>query len=139
MFEGSITWSVSRRLNRYLSVQERLLNRPIMPLSRQPSSSAVSCSPRASVNPSSYVAIDTLLKTLKTCSRRMQTAFSTFHDELQILERLYYKGKNQHRSALFWKRAAEIKRYGERLDGMGLPDVLALLRCSFFGATTIQK
>lgn len=32
-----------------------------------------------------------------------------------------------------------MKRYGERLGSMGLPDSLALLRCSFFGATTIQN
>jgi hypothetical protein len=80
-----------------------------------------------------------VLKELKSCSRRLQTTFSAYHDELQILERLFYKGKNQHRSALFWKRAAEMKRYGERLDALGFPDMFALLRSSFFGATSIQK
>src|SRR6266436_1779555 len=98
---------------------------------RRPSSPPLSSSPRASIDPSSYPSIDSVLKELKSCSRRLQTTFSAYHDELQILERLFYKGKNQHRSALFWKRAAEMKRYGERLDALGFPDIFALLRSSF--------
>jgi hypothetical protein len=54
-------------------------------------------------------------------------------EELQILERLYYKGKNQHRAALFWKRVSEVRRYARRLDGVGLPDVVERLHRSFFG------
>lgn len=97
------------------------------------------CSPRGSLDAISHTSIDSVLKELKSSSRRLQTAFSVFRVELQVLERLYYKGKNQHRSALFWKRASEIKRYGERLDGMDLPTSVELLRCSFFGATSVQK
>ena len=33
-----------------------------------------------------------------------------------MLERLYYKGKNQHRTALFWQRVAEMRKFGERVD-----------------------
>lgn len=100
---------------------------------------ALNCSPRTSIDPSFHASIDSVLKDLKSCSRRLQAVFSGFHDELQVLQRLYYKGKNQHRPALFWKRAAEMKRYGERLDYIGLPGVFELLRCSFFGATSIEK
>jgi hypothetical protein len=91
------------------------------------------------MDPSSHASIDSILKDLKSCSRRLQVVFSAYHDELQILQRLYYKGKNQHRPALFWKRAAEMKRYGERLDCTGLPGAFELLRCSFFGAISIQN
>src|SRR5882762_8290942 len=110
-----------------------------MAASRWPSPPPISCLPRAATNPSTYVPIDSVLKDLKSCSRRLQNVFSSYHDELQLLERLYYKGKNQHRSALFWKRAAEMKRYGERLDALGFPDNFTLLHCSFFGATSSQQ
>jgi hypothetical protein len=58
---------------------------------------------------------------------------SAQENELKILERLYYKGKNQHRAALFWKRVAEIRRCGQRLDKVGVLDIVERLRCSFFG------
>jgi len=106
---------------------------------RWPSSPALSPLPRVSIDPSYYPSLDSVLKDLKSCSRRLQSVFSAYHDELQILERLFYKGKNQHRSALFWKRAAEMKRYCERLDTLGFPDMFALLRSSFYGATSIQR
>lgn len=99
----------------------------------------LTCSSRVSVDPSHYASIDSILKDMKVCSRRLQLTFSTYLDELHILERLYYKGKNQHRSALFWKKTIEMKRYGERLVNMALPDNCELLRCSFFGATSIQQ
>ena len=106
---------------------------------RWPSSPALSPLPRDSIDPSFHLSLDSVLKDLKSCSRRLESIFSAYRDELQILERLFYKGKNQHRSALFWKRAAEMKRYGERLDTLGFPDMFALLRSSFYGATSIQR
>ncbi|EGN93226.1 hypothetical protein SERLA73DRAFT_16640, partial [Serpula lacrymans var. lacrymans S7.3] len=83
--------------------------------------------------------VDASLKDLKTCSRRLQTVSAIVGDELKILERLYYKGKNQHRSALFWKRVVEIRRYGRRLSEASLWETLELFRCSFFGANSFQK
>ncbi|EGO18610.1 hypothetical protein SERLADRAFT_443945 [Serpula lacrymans var. lacrymans S7.9] len=90
------------------------------------------CSPRNSIDPISYPLVDASLKDLKTCSRRLQTVSAIVGDELKILERLYYKGKNQHRSALFWKRVVEIRRYGRRLSEASLWETLELFRCSFF-------
>ncbi|KII88572.1 hypothetical protein PLICRDRAFT_110740 [Plicaturopsis crispa FD-325 SS-3] len=102
-------------------------------------STPLSFSARSSLDPSSYAPIDSILKNLKTCSRRLQTALSAHRDEMQILERLHYKGKNQHRSALFWRRVTEIRRYGMRLHGVGLYGILETLRASFFGVSSAQN
>ena len=50
-----------------------------------------------------------------------------------MLERLYYKGKNQPRPALFWQRVAEMRKFVERVDEMHMDDVVESLRLSFWG------
>ncbi|KAI9064359.1 hypothetical protein FKP32DRAFT_1570669 [Trametes sanguinea] len=91
------------------------------------------CTPRASVDAAHTPTIDSVLKQLKACSRRLQAALSTHRTELQVLERLYYKGKNQHRTALFWQRVAEMRRLGGRVDEMHIDDVVESLRLAFWG------
>jgi len=49
------------------------------------------------------------------------------------LHQLYYKGKNQHRAALFWRRVVEMRRYGDRVQELDLPSLVDSLRYSFFG------
>ncbi|KAF9231057.1 hypothetical protein BU15DRAFT_16727, partial [Melanogaster broomeanus] len=53
---------------------------------------------------------------------RLKAAVSSFTDELRILERLYYKSKNQHRMALFFKCVPRSGCYGKRLVGLDLPE-----------------
>ncbi|KAI0709115.1 hypothetical protein C8Q76DRAFT_742283 [Earliella scabrosa] len=89
--------------------------------------------PRAALQADKCPAVDALLKQLKTCTRRLQNALASHRTELQVLERLYYKGKNQHRTALFWQRVAEMRRLGERVDEMHMDDVVESLRLSFWG------
>jgi len=89
--------------------------------------------PRSSLSTSSSASVDTILKDFKVFSRHLRTVVSAQGNELHILERLYYKGKNQHRAALFWKRVAEIRKYGQRLDRVGICDIVERLRRSFFG------
>ncbi|KAJ6547518.1 hypothetical protein B0H19DRAFT_953189 [Mycena capillaripes] len=104
---------------------------------RQPPST----SPRAaknSLDSALHPHIDAALKQLKSCARSLQPILSTFSDELQILHRLYYKGKNQHRSALFWRRAAEMRRYGDRVEELSLSSLVDSLRYSFFGEDVQQ-
>ncbi|KZP24851.1 hypothetical protein FIBSPDRAFT_821679 [Athelia psychrophila] len=104
-----------------------------MPVRRNLRAPNVSFVPRDSLDPLHSGSIDAALKELRSGSRRLKAACSVFHDELKILERLYYKGKNQHRTSLFWKRAVELKRLCERLDGMNAFDMVEQLRCSFWG------
>lgn len=102
-------------------------------MKRYAKSPCLSPSPRNLLDESRHVSIDALLKELKICSRRTHVALNAFKDECQILERLYYKGKNQHRAALFWRSVIEIRRYCGRLDGMRIGDLIDALRSSFFG------
>ncbi|KIY50903.1 hypothetical protein FISHEDRAFT_38374 [Fistulina hepatica ATCC 64428] len=88
---------------------------------------------RASLPASAYSVIDSLLRDLKTSCRQLQSDLDLFHHELRLLERVYYKGKNQHRPALFWKRVHEVRRYAQRLDEMGLSALLDAMRYSFYG------
>ena len=100
---------------------------------------ALSVRPRSSLSLLSCAGIDGVLKDIKVFTRRLRAAMAKQGEELRILERLYYKGKNQHRAALFWKRVSELRRYARRLDGMALPDIVDHLRHSFFGGGAPQR
>ncbi|KAG6337200.1 hypothetical protein ID866_1872 [Astraeus odoratus] len=108
-----------------------------MPAQRTRQPPPITCVPRSTVDPLLHKDVDGLLKDLKFASRRIQTAGVSFVDEMRILERLYYKNKNQHRSAPFFKRMSEIRRYGQRLVELNVWERAELLRTSFFGLTTI--
>ncbi|KAG1782451.1 hypothetical protein EV702DRAFT_1192128 [Suillus placidus] len=100
---------------------------------------ATSFSERASLENSLHSAVDGILKDLKACSRRLQAALAAYQDEMQVLERLYYRSKNQHRAALFFKRISEIRRYGWRLVEANMIEDVHLLRASFYGANVVQS
>ncbi|KAF4608429.1 hypothetical protein EYR40_000774 [Pleurotus pulmonarius] len=93
----------------------------------------VTHSPRASLLLDLHPVINGALKELKSAHRRLQAACAEFGRELQILNKLYYKGYNQHRLALFWKRTAEIRKYGRRVDDADIVSIADVLRSSFFG------
>ncbi|KAI3610720.1 hypothetical protein WG66_007052 [Moniliophthora roreri] len=76
--------------------------------------------------------VDLVLKELKSCSKRLQVSLTAYDGELKILERIYYKGKNQHQSALFWKRIAEMRRYSRRVERLQLSTLLDEIRLTFF-------
>ncbi|KAK0503218.1 hypothetical protein EDD18DRAFT_1136933 [Armillaria luteobubalina] len=92
--------------------------------------------PRHTLDQALHFSVDAVLKNLKKCRNQYKTILATFQDELDILERLYYKGKNQHRSALFWKRVAETRRYGSRLTEMNLVQLIDDMQYSFFDTNT---
>ncbi|PBK96809.1 hypothetical protein ARMGADRAFT_924633 [Armillaria gallica] len=92
--------------------------------------------PRDTLDQALHFSVDSALKNLKKCRNQFKTILATFQDELHILERLYYKGKNQHRSALFWKRVAETRRYGSRLNELDLVKLVDGMQHSFFDTNT---
>lgn len=96
-------------------------------------------SPRQTLAPDLYAIIDSILKDLKICARRLQAAFTSHQAELRVLERLYSKGNNQHRTALFWRRVADVRRCGRRVDETKLPELVDRFRLSFWGETAQQK
>lgn len=115
-------------------VQARCVtNRDMSRLYRPPPTNQRS---RDTLDQALHFSVDSALKNLKKCRNQFKTIFATFQDELDILERLYYKGKNQHRSALFWKRVAETRRYGNRLNETDLVKLIDDMQHSFFDTNT---
>ncbi|KAH9934759.1 uncharacterized protein B0H18DRAFT_486926 [Fomitopsis serialis] len=95
--------------------------------------------PKASLGSTAQSDINGVLKQLKTCTRRLQTALASHALELQVLERLYYKGKNQHRTELFWRSVVEIRRYGTRVEEMQLYGLVETMRVAFWGEAALQN
>jgi len=93
-------------------------------------------SPRSSIPQEKQSDVDVILKGLKTCSTRLRASMSSFADEFHLLERVYYKSKNQHLSSIFFKRVSDVRRYGYRLSGLQLPELVAELRAAFFGTNS---
>ncbi|KAK7054932.1 hypothetical protein VNI00_003395 [Paramarasmius palmivorus] len=102
------------------------------PYSRVPKASSVKRSERVDLPAEHHPTVDTILKELKQVSKRLQTYLTVFDGEIKVLERLYYKGKNQHRPALFWKRVTEMRRYGKRVEQLQLVNFFEDIRLSFF-------
>jgi len=83
--------------------------------------------------------IDKSLKSLKRCSKRLAASCELFSSEYALLERMYYKGKNQHRAAIFWKRVVEVRRYAARLNLLGFSGLLNAYQNSFFDPAAGEK
>ena len=97
------------------------------------------CSPRNTLDTAKQGNIDSILKDLKACTRKLQAAFASHQVELQVLEKLYYKSSNQHRSALFWRRVKDVRRYGRRLEELKIHEQVDALRLSFWGNAAERK
>ncbi|THH12751.1 hypothetical protein EW146_g7400 [Bondarzewia mesenterica] len=93
--------------------------------------------PRTALNPTSCDAVNIFLKLVKTKLKRAQLVHALHADEMAVLERLFYKGKNQHRSSLFWQRVSEMRRYGHRLQGITMCATIEALRASFYGEESV--
>ncbi|KAF9480125.1 hypothetical protein BDN70DRAFT_932005 [Pholiota conissans] len=91
--------------------------------------------PRTLVETFRHAAIDAELKSLKLLSRRLQSNLTLLATELQLLHRLYYKNKNQHRGAIFWRNIAEVRRYLEKVTDLNLQDSIPALRNTFYGSS----
>ena len=76
--------------------------------------------------------VDGIIKNLKICTRRMQTVLASHQTELRVLEKLHYKGNNQHRTALFWRRVVDIRRCGRRIAEFGAEELATKVRLSFW-------
>ncbi|KAL1717502.1 hypothetical protein EV715DRAFT_292187 [Schizophyllum commune] len=88
---------------------------------------------RSQVDKDLHPSVDTALRDLKKFSRRLHVTFDAFSEELQVLDRVFYKGKNQHRSALFFRRVADMRKFSQRIAEYNAPQIVDSCRCSFFG------
>lgn len=89
---------------------------------------------RSSLPSQLHSTIDSCLKALRTATKAFAALETTLAEERQILERLYYKGKNQHRSALFWRRVGDMRRVLKKMDGSSkfrISNTLERVRGSF--------
>ncbi|KAJ3985498.1 hypothetical protein F5890DRAFT_1509422 [Lentinula detonsa] len=92
-----------------------------------------SLSERGSLPKNCHATVDSVLKDLKLYSRRLSTTTTALAEETQILDRLHYKNKNQHRSSLFIRRLNELRRYSHRTEEFQICSFVNDLRQSFFG------
>ncbi|KAL1688425.1 hypothetical protein GGG16DRAFT_127236 [Schizophyllum commune] len=100
---------------------------------REPKPPKPVLSVRSQVDKDIHPAVDIALRDLKKFSRRLHASFDVFSEELQVLVRVFYKGKNQHRSALFFRRVADIRKFSQRIAEYNAPQIVDSCRCSFFG------
>ena len=103
-----------------------------MPTARYAKPPKLCGTPRSTVLQTIARKVDTVLKELRVCARQLSTLELCLQDELRVLERLYYKGVNQHRSALFWRRVEEMRKFGRRIAGMDLGRMVEDLRYAFY-------
>ena len=94
---------------------------------------------RSQVDKDLHASVDTALRDLKKFSRRGHATFDAFSEELQVLDRVFYKGKNQHRSALFFRRVADMRKFSLRIAEYNAPQIVDSCRCSFFGPDVQAK
>jgi hypothetical protein len=97
------------------------------------------CTPKSQLAESQHGAVGAQLKRLKLAGRELKHQLTAFDAESRVLERVYYKGKNQHRAAVFWQRFVEIRKYAARLAGMHLDETVERLRVAFFGEAAELK
>jgi len=100
---------------------------------------SVNFSPRSSLDSKFHPTVDAVLKELKTASRELQKIFASFRLELELLDRLFYKNKNQHRSALFWRKVTEMRRFCHKLDNRKPDGLVEDARRWFWGPLDQQK
>ena len=91
---------------------------------------------RALLDEASQKKVDIFLKDFKSRARNLNTLLELYTVELAVLERLYYKGNNQHNASLFWKRVSEMRRYGKRFQDMEIGVTVQTLRGLFYGEET---
>lgn len=103
-----------------------------MPAARYATRPKLCSTPRSNVSKTVARSVDTVLKELRACSRQFAALEPCLQDELLILERLYYKGVNQHRMAKFWKRVQELRRLGKRILEIELLSLVEDLRYAFY-------
>ena len=117
---------------RELSAIKRSRQHTLMPPS-------VKFTPRSSLDSRIHSTVDGVLKEYKLASRELQKIFTSFRLELELLDRLFYKNKNQHRGALFWRKVTEMRRFCHKLNRHTPDGLVEGVRRWFWGPLDRQK
>jgi hypothetical protein len=96
-------------------------------------------SQKGTINPLLQGHVDLALKRLKLISRRLLMTLTAFEEESRILDRLFYKGKNQHRTSMFWRHAEEMQMLCRRIHVIDLWARVNQLRHLFYNSTNYRK
>lgn len=83
--------------------------------------------------------VDVELKALRKASRKVSQTSAPLANELQLLERIYYKSKNAQRPTSAWRKVVELRRVGDRTKEVKLQVVVDSLRMSFYDATVVPE
>ncbi|CEL51743.1 hypothetical protein RSOLAG1IB_00278 [Rhizoctonia solani AG-1 IB] len=76
-------------------------------------------------------AVAQLLKQLKSGHKNARNSQKLLFTEMHILERVYYKGNNQHGLSLFWRSVVSVRRMSARIYETNLPGLLEALGSMF--------
>ncbi|KAG8762128.1 hypothetical protein FRC11_011038 [Ceratobasidium sp. 423] len=68
-----------------------------------------------------------LLKQLKSGHKNVRSSQKLLFTEMHLLERVYYKGKNQHGLSLFWRSVVCVRRMSARIYETNLPGLFEVL------------
>ncbi|CAE6510113.1 unnamed protein product [Rhizoctonia solani] len=72
-------------------------------------------------------AVTQLLKQLKSGHKNVRSSQKLLFTEMHLLERVYYKGKNQHGLSLFWRSVVSVRRMSTRIYEANIPGLLEVL------------
>ncbi|KAF8682265.1 hypothetical protein RHS04_02244 [Rhizoctonia solani] len=72
-----------------------------------------------------------LLKQLKAGHKNARNVQKLLFTEMHVLERVYYKGKNQHGLSLFWRSVVSVRRMSTRIYETNVPGLLEVLAGMF--------
>ncbi|TFK29900.1 hypothetical protein FA15DRAFT_752043 [Coprinopsis marcescibilis] len=97
--------------------------------------SALIGEPRSKLAPSLHANVDVFLKNAKQSHRRFQSVVAALQNEGQILERLYYKGNNQHRLTLFWRKVSDIRKFSRQVKQLDPLETISTFYQCFFGSS----
>ena len=89
--------------------------------------------PRHGLDIAAQESVNAFLKSLKAYVRKLGGIFAQHTTELAVLERVYYKGKNQHHASLLWQRVCEMRRFGKKAEAININGILDTLRATFYG------
>lgn len=87
---------------------------------------------RDALSQQSITAVDTFLKSLRKLQKNVTNNQSTHTSELQLIDRISYKSRNQHGIALFWRSLSEVRRYAKSIEGNSLSALIDSVRSSFY-------
>lgn len=91
--------------------------------------------PKAIVSPNIARHVDALLKSLRTVSKRLHAAGMAYHIDLTVLRKLNDNATEQHRSALFYRHIAHVKRSALRLQEYDMASIIDNFRSAFYDET----